>query len=117
LLVLAAQFLTPRLPHEILKLFKTTQHWGVTSPDITPRGSVLFKTPPTCPKPEQQVEFKGTFYKEHDRSMALVEQARRVSAEFDFDADHVRKAVKEFIREMGTSGELCHAIDLLTGCR
>jgi hexokinase len=100
LLVLAAQFLTPRLPHEILKLFKTTQHWGVTSPDITPRGSVLFKTPPTCPKPEQQVEFKGTFYKEHDRSMALVEQARRVSAEFDFDADHVRKAVKEFIREM-----------------
>jgi hypothetical protein len=34
--------------------------------------------------------------------MALAEQAKRVAAEFDFPADNVRKAVKEFIREMGT---------------
>jgi hypothetical protein len=34
--------------------------------------------------------------------MALAEQARRVAGEFDFGPDAVNKAVKEFIREMGT---------------
>jgi hexokinase len=33
--------------------------------------------------------------------MALAEHARRVAAEFDFPAEGVRAAVKEFIREMG----------------
>jgi hexokinase len=33
--------------------------------------------------------------------MALAEQAKRVAAEFDFGDDAVKKAVKEFIREMG----------------
>ncbi|KAF2263372.1 hypothetical protein CC78DRAFT_273459 [Lojkania enalia] len=32
--------------------------------------------------------------------MALAEQAKRVAAEFEFDADGVNKAVKEFMREM-----------------
>ena len=43
--------------------------------------------------------------------MALAEQAKRVAAEFDFDSDHVNKAVKEFIREMGMFGRRCSAIE------
>ena len=111
LLVLAAQLLAPRLPHELLRFFKTTEHWRITSPDITPHDPVLFKNPPVCPKPQQHIEFKGTFYKKHKTSMALAEQAKRVAAEFDFDSDHVNKAVKEFIREMGMFGRRCSAIE------
>jgi hexokinase len=33
--------------------------------------------------------------------MALLEKAKRVAAQFDFTPDDVRRAVKEFIREMG----------------
>jgi hexokinase len=34
--------------------------------------------------------------------MSLKEAAKKVEAEFDFTAEDVRKAVKEFLREMGT---------------
>jgi hexokinase len=44
----------------------------------------------------------GTFNTQHKRSMSLADQAKRVAAEFDFDDNAVNKAVKEFIREMGT---------------
>jgi len=53
-------------------------------------------------EPTQHVEFAGTFYTRPERSMALAEQARRVATEFDFSTDAVNKAVREFIREMGT---------------
>jgi hexokinase len=33
--------------------------------------------------------------------MKLADEAKRVAAEFEFPAEGVRKAVKEFIREMG----------------
>lgn len=36
--------------------------------------------------------------------MSLAEEAKRVAAEFDFGPSDVRKAVKEFIREMGMLG-------------
>jgi len=35
--------------------------------------------------------------------MALVDAAKRVAAEFEYSPDDVRKGVKEFIREMGSS--------------
>lgn len=71
------------------------------APSITLRNSIVLQDPPTCPKPEQHVEFVGTFNTDHKRSMALADQAKRVAAEFDFSDDAVNKAVKEFIREMG----------------
>lgn len=116
-LVLAVQFLAPHLPHELLHFFSTQQHWRVTSPDITLRNPVLLKEPPICPKPQQHIEFAGTFNKDTERSMALAEQAKRVAAEFEFAADDVRKAVKEFIREMGMYGSLYCAIGVLTAVR
>jgi hexokinase len=39
--------------------------------------------------------------------MALAEQAKRVAAEFDFGDDAVKKAVKEFRREMGMCRNIC----------
>jgi hypothetical protein len=33
--------------------------------------------------------------------MALAEAAKKVAAEFDFNSDQLRNAVKEFLREMG----------------
>lgn len=35
--------------------------------------------------------------------MALANAAKRVSAEFDYPAEDLNKAVKEFLREMGGS--------------
>lgn len=35
------------------------------------------------------------------RSMALAQQSKRVAAEFEFTAEHVNRAVAEFIHEMG----------------
>lgn len=85
----------PHFPREFLRFFNDE------SPDITLRNPVLFAAPPTCPKPEKQ-STSNTFYTDTERSMALADQAKRVAAEFDFGPDNVRKAVKEFIREMGT---------------
>merc|ERR1712137_324852 len=64
------------------------------------RNPIVLQEPSICPKPEQQVEFVGTFNTQHKRSMTLADQAKRVAAEFDFDDNAVNKAVKEFIREM-----------------
>ena len=58
--------------------------------------------------------FAQTFYTDTTKSMALAEEAKRVAAEFDFDQDHVRKAVNEFIREMGTSATIHKAPMILT---
>ncbi|KAF2465965.1 uncharacterized protein BDR25DRAFT_294582 [Lindgomyces ingoldianus] len=100
LLVLTVQLLVPRLPHEILQYFSPKQHWRVTSPSVPLHSPTLHKSPPTCPRPPQHVEFAGTFNTDTERSMALAEQAKRVAAEFEFGQEDVRKAVKEFIREM-----------------
>ena len=81
-----------------MRLTKSTRG---QAPHTTLRNPSVLQQLPTCPKPEQQVEFVGTFNTEHRRSMALAEQAKRVAAEFDFGDDAVKKAVKEFIREMG----------------
>ncbi|CAO2651278.1 Nn.00g095750.m01.CDS01 [Neocucurbitaria sp. VM-36] len=101
LLALIVQFFAPHFPHAVLQFFTQDQHWRVSSPGITLRNPVLFQEdPPVCPKPEQQVEFVGTFNTRPERSMALADQAKRVAAEFEFGPDAVNKAVKEFIREM-----------------
>ncbi|KAH7075474.1 hypothetical protein BKA63DRAFT_490452 [Paraphoma chrysanthemicola] len=100
LAALCVPLLAPRLPHTLREIFTDTQHWRVSSPGITLRNPVVFQEPPICPKPEQHVEFKGTFNTRPERSMALADQAKRVAAEFDFGKDAVNKAVKEFIREM-----------------
>jgi hypothetical protein len=34
--------------------------------------------------------------------MALASAAKRVAAEFEYTGDQIRKAVKEFLKEMGT---------------
>lgn len=101
LLALFFQVFAPHFPHTVLRFFTKDQHWHVSSPGITLRNPVLFHEPQICPKPEQIVEFEGTFNTHPKRSMALAEQAKRVAAEFDFSDDAVNKAVKEFIREMG----------------
>ncbi|KAF2873020.1 hypothetical protein BDV95DRAFT_593402 [Massariosphaeria phaeospora] len=100
LLVLAFQLLAPRLPHELRQYFSSKPHWRVPSPEFTLRNPVLFHEPPTCPRPDQHVAFAGTFYTNTERSMNLAEQAKRVAAEFEFGPGNVRKAVKEFVREM-----------------
>ena len=117
LLALVIQFYAPHFPHAVLQFFTQDQHWRVSSPGITLRNPVLFQEdlqeePPICPKPEQHVEFVGTFNTRPERSMALAEQAKRVAAEFEFGPDAVNKAVKEFIREMG----MCENIIGAAGC-
>jgi hexokinase len=105
-LALGLQFIAPHLSHNLLQNLtaNTRHHWRATSPGFTLHNPLLYKdNPPVCLKPEPHVDFAQTFYTDTTRSMALAEQAKRVAAEFDFDQDHVRKAVKEFIREMGMS--------------
>lgn len=101
LLALFFQGFAPHFPHTVLRFVTKDRHWHVSSPGITLRNPVLFHEPQICPKPEQVIEFEGTFNTHPKRSMALAEQAKRVVAEFDFSNDGVNKAVKEFIREMG----------------
>jgi hypothetical protein len=36
--------------------------------------------------------------------MTLANAAKRVAAEFEYSGDQIRKAVKEFLKEMGTFG-------------
>jgi len=100
LLALFFQVFVPHFPHTVLRFFTKDHHWHVTAPGFTLRNPVLFHETPICPKPQQIVEFEGTFNTHPQRSMALAEQAKRVAAEFDFTDDGLNKAVKEFIREM-----------------
>lgn len=102
LLALFFQVFLPHFPHTVLRFFTQDHHWHVTAPGFTLRNPVLFHETPICPKPQQIVEFAGTFNTHPQRSMALADQAKRVAAEFDFTDDGLNKAVKEFIREMGT---------------
>ncbi|KAF2499580.1 hypothetical protein BU16DRAFT_557897 [Lophium mytilinum] len=104
-LVLAIQLLAPRLPHEILSFFAASPEkhvWPATPPRATSPATpaLVPSSPPVCAKVEQQLQFSGTFYTNTERSMALAEQAKRVAAEFEFPAEGVRAAVKEFIREL-----------------
>jgi len=99
--LLLAFLFAPRFPLSVREFFNRTQHWRASTPSITLRNPLVFQEPDICPKPEQHVEFKGTFNTRPERSMALADQAKRVAAEFDFEKDAVNKAVKEFIREMG----------------
>lgn len=99
--LLLAFLLAPRFPLSVRELFNKTQHWRASTPSITLRNPLVFEDSATCPKPEQELEFKGTFNTRPERSMALADQAKKVAAEFDFGKDAVNKAVKEFIREMG----------------
>ncbi|USP81239.1 uncharacterized protein yc1106_08513 [Curvularia clavata] len=95
LLALGTGFFAPHLPYAIVRFLSREQ-----VPGITLRSPIVFQDPPVCPKPEQHVEFVGTFNRNHKRSMTLADQAKKVAAEFDFSDDAVNKAVKEFIREM-----------------
>lgn len=92
------QLLAPRLPFDHLqRLFVTDRT------NISPAASdlVALDTQPSCPAHLPHI------HTEHAAgSMALKENAERVAAEFDFGPDAVRKAVKEFIREMGTLQQL-----------
>lgn len=118
LLALFFQVFAPHFPHTILRLFTKDQHWHVSAPEITLRNPLFLHEPQICPKPEQIVEFSGTFNTHPKRSMALAEQAKRVAAEFDFSDDGVNKAVKEFIREMGMRLRIPQwAIETLTARR
>ena len=100
LLLLLVQFFLPRLLHNTFYNFSRTKHiWPATS--SCPASPVLSSSPKTCPKAEQQLEFSHTFYTQTKPSMKLADEAKRVAAEFEFPAEGVRKAVKEFIREMG----------------
>ena len=72
-----------------------------TPPFSDPGSTEHHSAPQTCPKPVPNSQFVGTFNTRPERSMALADQARQVAAEFEFGADAVNKAVKEFIREMG----------------
>ena len=113
LLALATGFFAPHLPHAIVRILDREQ-----APSITLRNPFVLQEPPVCPKPEQHVEFVGTFNRNHKRSMALADQAKQVAAEFDFSDDAVNKAVKEFIREMGMHAPiLCYSIHPLTGAQ
>ncbi|EDU48324.1 Hexokinase [Pyrenophora tritici-repentis] len=95
LLALGTAFFAPHLPNAVVRLVTKDHATGFTL-----RNPIVLQEPSVCPKPEQQVEFVGTFNREHKRSMALADQAKRVAAEFDFSDDALNKAVKEFIREM-----------------
>ncbi|KAH8708613.1 glucokinase GLK1 [Phaeosphaeriaceae sp. PMI808] len=90
----------PRFAQPIHRFLHSNQLWSPSSPPTALRKPVILDETQICPKPEQNVEFKGTFNTRPERSMALADQAKRVAAEFDFGKDEVSKAVKEFIREM-----------------
>jgi len=114
-LALAVHLGAPQPPHGLVQFFSSSRHWRVATPSIALRNPVLLHEPPFCPvHPPQAVDFKGTFHTDTERSMSLAEQARRVAAEFDFPAEHVRRAVKEFIREMGTWRARQRAVDMYT---
>lgn len=54
---------------------------------------------------------RNTFEKPVVRNMALAAAAEKVVQEFEYDGDAIRKAVKEFLKEMGGSYPLvaeCH---------
>ncbi|KAI4632538.1 uncharacterized protein J4E87_002011 [Alternaria ethzedia] len=95
LLALGTGFFAPHFSNAVLRTVINKQ-----VPSFTIRNPIVLQEPSICPKPEQQVEFVGTFNTPHKRSMTLKDQAKRVAAEFDFDDNAVNKAVKEFIREM-----------------
>ncbi|KAI4646513.1 hypothetical protein J4E85_006960 [Alternaria conjuncta] len=95
LLALGTGFFAPHFSNAVLRTVINKQ-----VPSFTLRNPIVLQEPSICPKPEQQVEFVGTFNTPHKRSMTLKDQAKRVAAEFDFDDNAVNKAVKEFIREM-----------------
>lgn len=103
LLVLALQFFLPHLPLDSFFVPHYSQPWPDAAPlCATSPASVLLSSrhaEPICRKPS--VETSRTFYSITERSMALQEEVKRVAAEFEFSAEDVRKATKEFIREMG----------------
>jgi hexokinase len=91
-LALALQSIAPHLTRDLVQnLSARTQHLHLY---LQPRNPIPH---------HNNGKFAHTFYTHTTKSMALAEQAKRVAAEFDFDQDHVRSAVKEFIREMGMS--------------
>jgi hypothetical protein len=49
--------------------------------------------------------------------MTIVEEARKVAAEFEYPAEEVQKGVKEFIRQMGTSYPILNASALTKSIR
>lgn len=53
-----------------------------------------------CAEPQETSKSILTFRNEAKKDMALVDAAKRVAAEFEFSGEDVRKAVKEFLREM-----------------
>jgi hexokinase len=108
--VFALQFLAPRLPLDVLPFVTDKEQPHAPLPGVTLHAPTFFGhlTPQTCPKPKQKIEYAGAIeYPYKRRNMGLAEHAKRVAAEFEFGPDAVRKAVKEFIREMGTLQDVC----------
>ena len=62
------------------------------------RNSVSVDFEPVCPNAPIFLEPLPT---SRPHKMSLIEEARRVAAEFDYPAEAVNKGVKEFIRQMG----------------
>lgn len=92
LLALLLHFLAPRVPFDLPRFTTTLSDASLHATPAAP-------SPRTCPDYEKQL----FTYPKVEGKMTLVENATRVAHEFEFGADAVRKAVKEFIREMGAS--------------
>ena len=104
-LALLAHLFAPHLPQAILHFFTRDQQWSLSSPGITFRNPVIFGHQPAGSlEPTSPARFSATFNTRPERSMALVEHAKSVAAQFDFTPDAVNKAVKEFRKEMGRFG-------------
>jgi len=56
---------------------------------------------PFCPNPRSIISSSGTLFNSIERSMPLLESARRVVEEFEYSADALNKGVLQFMKEMG----------------
>lgn len=72
-------------------------HVGTIFRDPLPSGA---RVEPAAVCPNTPV-FSEPLPTSHPYKMSLLEEARRVAAEFDYSAEDVNKGVKEFIRQMG----------------
>lgn len=94
LLVLLLQFIVPQLRNIPTLLGE----YGVVVPTRT--STTIGQSAPTSVCPNLQLfPTQPPFSKSY--RMALLQEAKRVGAEFEYSPDDVRKGVKEFIRQMG----------------
>ncbi len=94
MLVLVLQFLLPQLSD--VPALLGDKSVAISSQPSTATGiSTGF---PVCPNPKA-FPTEPVFSQAH--RMALLQEAKRVAADFEYSPDDVRKGVKEFIRQMG----------------